>query len=79
VITKVLLSAALTLGAAVAVATPASADPNMFGTLGCSCQGAVGASTGGAPTGGASNGAPLTDQVNQGITGGSAEVKSLRH
>jgi hypothetical protein len=36
-ITKVVFTAAITLGAALAVATPASADPSSFGTLGCSC------------------------------------------
>ena len=36
-ITKVVFSAAITLGAALAVATPASADPSLFGPLGCSC------------------------------------------
>ena len=36
-ITKVVFSAAITLGAALAVATPASADPSSFGILGCSC------------------------------------------
>lgn len=36
-ITRVVFSAAITLSAAVAVATPASADPSAFGPLGCSC------------------------------------------
>jgi hypothetical protein len=36
-ITKVVFSAAITLWAALAVATPAGADPSSFGTLGCNC------------------------------------------
>jgi len=36
-ITKVVFSVAITLGAALAVATPASADPSLFGALGCNC------------------------------------------
>jgi hypothetical protein len=38
VITKVLFSAAIALGAAVGVASPASADPSAFGVLNCSCE-----------------------------------------
>jgi hypothetical protein len=42
-ITKVLVSIAIVVGSAVAVAAPASADPNAFGPypfgrLGCSCR-----------------------------------------
>ncbi|MFZ0226423.1 MAG: hypothetical protein WAL41_05640, partial [Mycobacterium sp.] len=58
---KVLLSAAITLGAAMAVATPASADPSPFGTLGCSCT-----RPGDVPHGGHA----VKDQVNQGIQSG---------
>jgi hypothetical protein len=36
-ITKVVVSVAITFGAALAVATPAGADPSAFGALGCSC------------------------------------------
>jgi hypothetical protein len=36
-ITKVVLSAAITLSAVLALATPASADPSAFGPLRCSC------------------------------------------
>lgn len=35
---KVLLSVAIPLGAALAVGTPALADPGSFGTLGCRCD-----------------------------------------
>jgi hypothetical protein len=38
VIKKMLLGAAIALAAAIGIATPASADPSPFGTLGCSCQ-----------------------------------------
>jgi hypothetical protein len=61
VITKVLFSAAIALGAAMAVATPASADPSSFGTLGCSCTQPIEVP----------HGKPaVKDQVNQGIQSG---------
>ena len=60
-ITKVVFTAAITLGAALAVATPASADPSSFGTLGCSCR---------QPTD-VPHGKPVVkDDVNQGIQSG---------
>ena len=67
--TKVVLSAALALGVAVAVATPASADPSVFGVLGCSCQNPAAVSAGQTPP---------ADQVSQGMRAGSAEVQGLR-
>jgi hypothetical protein len=61
VITKVVFSAAIALGAAMAVATPASADPSSFGTLGCSCTQPIEVP----------HGKPaVKDQVNQGIQSG---------
>jgi hypothetical protein len=61
VITKVLLSGAIMFGAAVGVATPAYADPSVFGNLSCSCE---------QPAPGP-HGAPADkDQVNQGIQSG---------
>lgn len=39
VITKILVSGAITLGACVGGAAPASGDPNPFGGLSCSCRG----------------------------------------
>ncbi|MDT5342119.1 MAG: hypothetical protein QOE52_1303 [Mycobacterium sp.] len=59
---NVLLSAAIMLGAALAVATPASADPSSFGTLGCICSTQPGDGPQGGPT--------VKDQVNQGIRDG---------
>ena len=60
-ITKVVLTAAITLGAALAVATPASADPSSFGTLGCSCTQPIDVP----------HGKPaVKDQVDQGIQSG---------
>ena len=60
-ITKILFGAAIALAAAAVVATPASADPSPFGTLGCSCQ----------PPAVAPHGkAPAADQVDQGIQNG---------
>ena len=61
VIRNILFGAAIALAAAVSVATPASADPSSFGTLGCSCQPPVVAPPGKAPA---------TDQVDQGIQNG---------
>jgi hypothetical protein len=61
VIKKALLSAAIALGAAMAVATPAGADPSAFGTLGCSCTQPVDVP----------HGKPaVKDQLNQGIQSG---------
>jgi hypothetical protein len=59
---KVLLSAAITLGAALTVAEPASADPSSFGTLGCSCSTQPGDVPQGGPT--------VNDQIIQGIQRG---------
>jgi hypothetical protein len=61
-ITKFLIGAAVALGFATAgTATPASADPSAFGTLGCSCTPPASAPDANAPT---------TDQVDQGIRNG---------
>jgi hypothetical protein len=66
-ITKVVFTAAITLGAALAVATPASADPNLFGALGCSCRRPVEVP----------HGKPaVKDQVNQGIQSGLGSLRS---
>ncbi len=67
-IMKVLVSAAIALGAAVGVAAPASADPNPFSNLGCSCQ---------AP-GQQGTGPAVTDQINQGIQQGQSDLQSIR-
>ena len=48
-ITKILFGAAIALAAAAGIATPASADPSPFGTLGCSCKPPVAAPDGKAP------------------------------
>jgi hypothetical protein len=61
VIRKILFGAAIALAAAVGVATPASADPSSFGTLGCSCEPPAVAPPGKAP---------VNDQVDQGIQNG---------
>jgi hypothetical protein len=61
---NVLLSAAITLGAALAVATPASADPSLFDTLGCGCSTQASDIPQGRST--------VTDQVNRGIQDGLA-------
>ena len=60
-ITKVVFSAAIALGAAMAVATSAGADPSSFGTLSCSCTQPVDVP----------HGKPaVKDQLNQGIHSG---------
>ena len=58
-ITKVLVSGAIVLGAAVGLAAPAGADPNPFSNVSCSCQ---------TPASVTSLG--VTDQLNQGIHDG---------
>ena len=65
-ITKVLFSAAIALGAAVAVATPANADPSAFRVLNCSCEQAV-------PDGVAA--VTFTDQTDLGIQNGEAYLQ----
>jgi hypothetical protein len=60
-IRKVLFGAAIAFCAAAGTATPASADPSSFGTLGCSCTPPV------SPPDGK---APATNQVDQGIQNG---------
>jgi hypothetical protein len=60
-IRNVLIGAAIAFGAAAAVATPASADPSSFGTLGCSCKPPVVAPHGEAPA---------SDAISQGIQNG---------
>jgi hypothetical protein len=60
-ITKVVVSAAITLGASLAAATPAGADPSSFGALGCSCT----------QPADAPHGKPaVKDQVSRGIQSG---------
>jgi hypothetical protein len=60
VVSKILASAALAVGAAVAIAPPASADPSVFNDLSCSCPQTV------------SNGGSVADQINRGILAGLA-------
>jgi hypothetical protein len=60
-IRKVLFGAAIALGVAAGVATPAGADPSSFGSLGCSCK---------PPAGAPDAKAPATDQMDQGIQNG---------
>jgi hypothetical protein len=60
-ITKVVFSAAIALGIAIAVATPARADPSSFGTLSCSCTQPIDVPQG-KPA--------VKDQLNQGIQSG---------
>jgi hypothetical protein len=65
VITKVLVSAAIALAAAVGVAAPAGADPTLFGVLSCGCLET-------APT----DSAVFQDNVEQGIQQGLSDRES---
>ncbi|OBJ52354.1 hypothetical protein [Mycobacterium sp. 1423905.2] len=61
------LCTAAALGIAVIVASPASADPSAFGTLSCSCQPAVMTSDGGG----------VSDQVDEGVRSGLADLQGV--
>jgi hypothetical protein len=68
VITKVLFSAAIALGAAVGAAPPASADPSLFQVLSCSCE---------QPNMVLDGGAPVSEQTNLGIQSGLAYLQGM--
>ncbi|MGA9491309.1 MAG: hypothetical protein WBV80_13820 [Mycobacterium sp.] len=68
-IQRLLVGLAVLLGVAAAAATPVGADPNPFGTLGCSCQ-----SVGETPTGKPD----VKDQVDQGIQNGLGSLRPKR-
>ena len=58
-VTKILVSAALAVGTAVAVAAPANADPSVFNDLSCSCPQTV-----------SNGGSSVADQIERGIRAG---------
>ncbi|OBK45441.1 hypothetical protein [Mycobacterium sp. 1081908.1] len=60
-VSKILVSAALAVGAAVAIAAPAGADPSVFNDLSCSCPQTV-----------SNGGSSVADQINRGIQSGLA-------
>ena len=60
-VSKILVSAALAIGAAVAIAAPAGADPSVFNDLSCSCPQTV-----------SNGGSSVADQINRGIQSGLA-------
>jgi hypothetical protein len=60
-VSKILVSAALAVGTAVAIAVPASADPSVFNDLSCSCPQTV-----------SNGGSSVADQINRGIQSGLA-------
>jgi hypothetical protein len=66
VVSKVLACAALAIGAAVAIAAPAGADPSVFNDLSCSCPQTV------------SNGGAVADQIDRGIQSGLAGTNVVR-
>jgi hypothetical protein len=68
VIIKVLVGAAIALGAVLGIPAPASADPSPFGTLGCSCRPQVA---------GPDGTAPVTDQMDQGIQNGLGYLRGI--
>jgi hypothetical protein len=66
-ITKIVFTAAIALGAATAVAAPAGADPSLFGALSCGCT----------QPSDVPHGKPaVSDQLNWGIQSG---LGSLHH
>ena len=60
-VSKFLVSAALAVGAAVAIAAPAGAEPSVFNDLSCSCPQTV-----------SNAGSSVDDQINRGIQSGLA-------
>jgi hypothetical protein len=66
VIRKVLFSAAVVLGVAVAAATPAGADASSFGTLSCGCEPTL-----------SGGGTAVTDRIDQGLQSGLADLQGL--
>ncbi len=60
-VSKILACAALAVGAAVAIAAPAGADPSVFNDLSCSCSQTV-----------SNGGSSVADQIDRGIQSGLA-------
>jgi hypothetical protein len=58
-VSKILVSAALAVGTALAIAAPAAADPSAFNDLSCSCPQTV-----------SNGGSSVVDQINRGIQSG---------
>jgi hypothetical protein len=67
VVSKILACAALTFGAAVAIAAPAGADPSVFNDLSCSCPQTV-----------SNGGVSVADQIDRGIQSGLAGANVVR-
>jgi hypothetical protein len=67
IIEKLIVGAAVVLGATLATATPAGADPSQFGTLGCSCTPATEIQ---------SSNPDVKSQVDQGIQQGLGSLHS---
>jgi hypothetical protein len=66
VTTKVFFSGAVVLGAALGLAAPAGADPNVFNDLSCSCPQTV-----------SNRGPSVTDQIKRGIQSGLAGINAV--
>lgn len=65
-ITKILFSGAVVLGASLGLAAPAGADPSVFNDLSCSCPETV-----------SNNGPSDTEQMKRGIRAGLAGVGAV--
>lgn len=65
-ITKILVSGAVVLGASVGLAAPAGADPSVFNDLSCICPETV-----------SNTGPSVTDQMKRGIQAGLAGVDAV--
>ena len=66
-VSKILAGAALAVGAAVAIAVPAGADPSVFNDLSCSCPQTV-----------SDGGSSVADQIDLGIQSGLAGANVVR-
>lgn len=66
-VSKILACAALAVGAAVAIAAPAGADPSVFNDLSCSCPQTV-----------SNGGTSVADQIDRGIQSGLAGANVVR-
>jgi hypothetical protein len=66
VITKILVSGAVVLGAALGLAAPAGADPSVFNDLSCGCPQTV-----------SNRGPSVTDQIERGIQSGLAGINAV--
>ncbi|SPM28590.1 hypothetical protein MTAB308_2077, partial [Mycobacterium terramassiliense] len=67
VVSRIIACAALAVGAAVAIAAPAGADPSVFNDLSCSCPQTV-----------SNGGSSVADQIDRGIRSGLGGANVVR-